>query len=1019
MYQPRPGLVEEMQLQDAIKMKNVARGPNRLVYDSMEPGTEGDLKLFGKQGIYKGGLGNCDPAEVSPSRPLVSNLGIAGSQAMDPLTEEVVDLPPFYKVRNPEDKTLVFESRFESGNLRRAIQVLENEYDLILKFDVNTRGHTQWFYFSVSNVRKDVRYRFNIINMLKPDSLYNHGMRPLLYSTKAAQEKRVGWCRAGTDICYFQNRIPRRTSFYYTMTFSLKFEYDNDTVYLAYCYPYSYTDLQKYLLRLEQDPVRSQRFRRRTLCQTLAGNSCDLLTITSFTSDPQVLRARKGVVLSARVHPGESNASWMMKGVIDYLTGPSLDAKILRDNFIFKVVPMLNPDGVINGNYRCSLAGVDLNRRWANPSRKLTPTIHSMKTMMSRFIEDREVVLFCDLHGHSRKKNIFMYGCDNPVDSDIWLKERVFPGLLEEISNTFSFEDCSFRVQRSKESTARIVSWRQLGLINSFTLEASFAGSNIGPLANCHYTIQDLEEMGHSLCDALLEYCRPEESRALLVYDHLLHTIPPEAPLSEEGSTAGSDDSPSGDDRGPVKSSRRKKVAKKKKKRRRGTKKSTGKAGSSSKASAQEKDVSATDSQAPGDRLRRGSRQMGGESKESTSNRPPAAVRTFTWKGGPEDSSAGRSLSRPGDRPLSGAYTARDRVVPRLDSASATPQVFSFQPLTARTEEVNSQRSSSAQRRRHQTRLQFLDPFLDSESGSSANAFLSEETPGEEGRPRPVPSRAGFVANSEAGCHPPSRAESLAFLAGMTSRMERRDVRPLSASRVPPSPTRQSSSALQGGTKPSRGTGSDVETSRRRWQSASTKPLASSSVAPAPPPPPLPPSAPHSVSTAPPSHHELASVAGGPDKTWTSTRDRQIQQLLDQFHEQEQNKVVGHSRRSRSRHLASTRSPSRNVSANSGSSSLLGGALPSTGGGGGMLFSGLLTSQMTAGFGAYAGSSSRASPGLLQGRPPAKDDSCSTGGTSSPSETMLPPKMPRSSSGTNLPRLVPRSNGVLAIPKRK
>ena len=35
----------------------------------------------------------------------------------------------------------------------------------------------------------------------------------------------------------------------------------------------------------------------------------------------------------------------MMKGVIDFLTGPSLDARLLRDNFVFKVVPMLNPDG--------------------------------------------------------------------------------------------------------------------------------------------------------------------------------------------------------------------------------------------------------------------------------------------------------------------------------------------------------------------------------------------------------------------------------------------------------------------------------------------------------------------------------------------------------------------------------------------------------------------------------------------------------------------------------------------------
>lgn len=30
---------------------------------------------------------------------------------------------------------------------------------------------------------------------------------------------------------------------------------------------------------------------------------------------------------------------------------------------------MMNPDGVIHGNYRCSLSGVDLNRQWDNPSK--------------------------------------------------------------------------------------------------------------------------------------------------------------------------------------------------------------------------------------------------------------------------------------------------------------------------------------------------------------------------------------------------------------------------------------------------------------------------------------------------------------------------------------------------------------------------------------------------------------------------------------------------------------------------
>lgn len=49
--------------------------------------------------------------------------------------------------------------------------------------------NTQWFYFSIANTRKDVEYRFNIINMMKPDSLYNSGMKPLVYSEKSSKIK--------------------------------------------------------------------------------------------------------------------------------------------------------------------------------------------------------------------------------------------------------------------------------------------------------------------------------------------------------------------------------------------------------------------------------------------------------------------------------------------------------------------------------------------------------------------------------------------------------------------------------------------------------------------------------------------------------------------------------------------------------------------------------------------------------------------------------------------------------------
>lgn len=98
-------------------------------------------------------------------------------------------MKPYYiKNKLIDDTTLIFESRFESGNLRRSVQVGEFEYDLILKYDQSTSNYTQWFFFKVSNTRKDVTYKFNIINLIKPESSYNEGMKPLIYSTKSASQ---------------------------------------------------------------------------------------------------------------------------------------------------------------------------------------------------------------------------------------------------------------------------------------------------------------------------------------------------------------------------------------------------------------------------------------------------------------------------------------------------------------------------------------------------------------------------------------------------------------------------------------------------------------------------------------------------------------------------------------------------------------------------------------------------------------------------------------------------------------
>ena len=62
-----------------------------------------------------------------------------------------------------------------------------------------------------------------------------------------------------------------------------------------------------------------------------------------------------------------------------------------------------------------------------------------MKKLLIEFGKERDLILYCDLHGHSRKKNIFMYGCGEKNDTRY--RERVFPYLLEKAADVFNFAD--------------------------------------------------------------------------------------------------------------------------------------------------------------------------------------------------------------------------------------------------------------------------------------------------------------------------------------------------------------------------------------------------------------------------------------------------------------------------------------------------------------------------------------------------------------------------------------------------
>lgn len=114
------------------------------------------------------------------------------------------------------------------------------------------------------------------------------------------------------------------------------------------------------------------------------GRKLDLITIDQVEKPPKLdgKNFLRVIVVLARSHPGESAASFVCQGLLDFLLGSHPIAMILRKNFIFKIVPMVNPDGVFLGNNRCNLIGQDLNRCWNVATEFSHPTIVAVKNML-------------------------------------------------------------------------------------------------------------------------------------------------------------------------------------------------------------------------------------------------------------------------------------------------------------------------------------------------------------------------------------------------------------------------------------------------------------------------------------------------------------------------------------------------------------------------------------------------------------------------------------------------------------
>ena len=87
-------------------------------------------------------------------------------------------------------------------------------------------------------------------------------------------------------------------------------------------------------------------------------------------------------MITARVHPLETPSSLCMNGIIDFLMNAT-DARayFLRKYFVFVLVPMLNPDGVVRGHCRMDVLNQNLNRYYKEPTIEQQPSCYAIRKL--------------------------------------------------------------------------------------------------------------------------------------------------------------------------------------------------------------------------------------------------------------------------------------------------------------------------------------------------------------------------------------------------------------------------------------------------------------------------------------------------------------------------------------------------------------------------------------------------------------------------------------------------------------
>lgn len=284
--------------------------------------------------------------------------------------------------------------------------------------------------------------------------------------------------------------------------------FQKDTVYISHYIPYTYSRNQAKIGEWAQKPF----VKVDEIGKSMNGLAVDMLTITD-SSIPD--KGKKRVWIHGRSHPSEQPANWHLEALIENIVADTPQARDMRRETIFYVVPMINPDGVTGGYSRSSSTGVNIEINWDRPDSLTMPEVKLLKKKILQLTSEAPFDLFLNMHSQIANSATYWIHTAKSTSERFLSKQILLSALTMGKRDLYSPKDQSFSDMGSRYPEGWI--WNQFGEKTlPITFETPYTYYNENPEGEWVST-ESLAALGMNSFNAIYDYLKIDGSTRVII----------------------------------------------------------------------------------------------------------------------------------------------------------------------------------------------------------------------------------------------------------------------------------------------------------------------------------------------------------------------------------------------------------------------------------------------------------------------------------------------------------------------